>query len=76
MSLTQKTKNWGNYVFSRRFGLLQKAKHFDNYTILSFSGKGQLYEHVDVAIKTFAISFLTGNTFDRFIDSINIKQNG
>ena len=32
--------------------------------------------HVDVAIKSYAISILTGSTFDGFIDCTNIKQKG
>ena len=33
--------------------------------------------HVDVAIKSYAISILTGSTFDGFIDCLtNIKQQG
>ena len=30
--------------------------------------------HVDVAIKSYAISILTGSTFDGFIDCTSIKQ--
>ena len=33
-----------------------------------------MVQHVDVAIKSYVISILTGSTFDGFIDCTNIKQ--
>ena len=51
---------------------------------IPISGKGQFHRyksalktvhHVDVAIKSYAISILTGSTFNGFIDCTNIKQN-
>ena len=50
---------------------------------IPFSGKGQFHRykaalkivhHVDVAIKSYVISILTGSTFDGFIDYTNFKQ--
>ena len=38
--------------------------------------KNQQNWAVDVAIKSYAMSILTGSTFDGFIDCTNIKQKG
>ena len=35
----------------------------------------KIVQHVDVAIKSYVISILTGSTFDGFIDCTDIKQN-
>jgi hypothetical protein len=35
-----------------------------------------MYYNMDVAIKSYAISFLTGNTFDGFIDCTLEQQKG
>jgi hypothetical protein len=48
--------------------------NFTNCHFLPFLGKGQCNQaiedctHVDVAIKSYGISILTGITFDGFID--------
>ena len=53
---------------------------FTNCYFLPFLGKGQCNQekaiadctHVDVAIKSYVISILTGSTFDGFIDCTHI----
>ena len=55
---------------------------FTNCQFIYFLGKGQCNQekavenctHVDVAIKSYVISILTGSTFDGFIDCTNMYQ--
>ena len=58
------------------------AKHFNNYDFFHFQVRHNFInrksskhvQHVDVAIKSNAISLLTGSTFDGFIDCTKTKR--